>query len=188
MTTIIQYADIPKGSIIKCFDTTKKAGLIVQFEYKLEKWIGIFKNGSTSLTKISTLTNDQVVVAAGGRLYIIDPMKKSGNSFPIEYCDLQIDKDHVIIASFSLIDIYECNQLIKRISIDDIDGIRFSSLIDNALSGEFRQIDQVDIDKWIPFNLDTLTHEFKCDSGRMWEEITYHESKTTTRHLTMELK
>jgi hypothetical protein len=189
MTKIIKNGEIPPGSIIRCFDTTKEAGLIVQFESdKFEPWIGIFKNGSTSLTKISTLTNDQVAVAAGGLLYIISPIMKAVNSFQIEYNDLQIDKDRIFIASFSLIDIYEHNQLVKRISIDGIDGIRFSSLTENTLSGEFRQIDQVDFNKWIAFKLNSLTLKLNCDFGRMWEDITYKDGVITTCYLTMGTK
>jgi hypothetical protein len=75
----------------------------------------------------------------------------------IEYCNLQTDNDRSFLASFSLIDIYENNQLIKRISIDDIDGIKFLDLSGNTLHGEFRQIDQFDNNIWIAFDLNTLT-------------------------------
>ena len=105
-----------------------------------------------------------------------------------EYCDLQTDKDRFFLASFSHIDIYENNQLIKRIRIDDIDGIKFLSLSENTLHGEFRQIDQVDSNIWIAFELNTLTLEFNCDYGRMWEDITYQDGKENKRFLTMGLK
>ena len=105
-----------------------------------------------------------------------------------EYNDLQFDNNRFFLASFSFIDIYENNQILKRISIDDIDGIRFSSLNENTLHGEFRQIDQVNSNLWIPFELNTLTLEFNCDYGRMWVDITYQESKENKRFLTMEIK
>ena len=105
-----------------------------------------------------------------------------------DYCDLQTDNDRFFLASFSLIDIYENNQLVKRISIDDIDGIKFLSLSGKTLHGEFRQIDQFDSNIWIAFDLNTLTLEFSCDYGRMWEEITYQDSRENKRFLTMGLK
>jgi hypothetical protein len=105
-----------------------------------------------------------------------------------EYCELQTDNDRSFLASFSHIDIYENTQLIKSIIIDDIDGIKFLSLSGNILNGEFRQIDQIDPNIWIAFDINTLTLEFGCDYGRMWEEITYHDSKKNKRFLTMGLK
>lgn len=105
-----------------------------------------------------------------------------------EYCDLQTDNDRSFLASFTHIEIYENNQLMKRIEIDDIDGVRFLSLSGNTLHGEFRQIDQIDPNIWIAFELNTLTLEFRCDYGRMWEEITYQDDKEIKRFLNMGLK
>ena len=106
-----------------------------------------------------------------------------------EYYDLQTENDRSFLASFgNYIDIYESNQLIKRIRIDDIDGIKFLRLTENSLRGEFRQIDQIDYDIWIAFDLNTLTLDFSCDYGRMWEEITYQEGKEIRRFLPRGLK
>ena len=105
-----------------------------------------------------------------------------------EYCDLQTDNDRSFLASFTHIEIYENNQLIKSIGIDDIDGIKFLILSGNNLHGEFRQIDQIDSNIWIAFDLHTLTLEFSCDYGRMWEDITYQDGKEIKRFLTMGLK
>jgi hypothetical protein len=102
-----------------------------------------------------------------------------------EYCDFQTVNDRSFLASSGNIDIYENNQLIKRIRIDDIDGIKFLILRENSLHGEFRQIDQTDHDIWIAFDLNTLTLDFSCDYGRMWEDITYQDGKEIRRILTM---
>ena len=106
----------------------------------------------------------------------------------IEYTDERSDSNRFFLASYSLIDIYENNQLIKRISIDDIDGIRFLSLNGNILHGEFREIDQADPDIWISFELNTMTLDFTCDYGRMWEDITYINGKENKEYLTMGVK
>jgi hypothetical protein len=106
-----------------------------------------------------------------------------------EYYDLQIDNDRSFLASFgNYIDIYENNKLIKRILIDDIDGIKFLSLSENSIHGEFRQIDQIDNNIWITFDLNTLTLDFSCDNGRMWEDITYQDGNEIRKFLTMGLK
>jgi hypothetical protein len=62
------------------------------------------------------------------------------------------------------------------------------TLSGNTINGEFRQIDQINHNIWITFDLNTLTLEFSCDYGRMWEDISYQDSKENKRFLTMGLK
>jgi hypothetical protein len=140
------------------------------------------------ITEEPTLANENVLVIANGLVYLINPFNKTVYKFQIEYCDLKIQMNRIFLASFSFIDIYNDNRLLKSIYIDDIDGIRFKTLNNNKLRGEFRQIDQMDFNIWIPFELDTLSLDFNCDYGLMWKEYYFQDGKRETKYMTRGLK
>jgi hypothetical protein len=139
-----------------------REGLVVRFNpTSVEPWVGNFQRGETTCDSVfSHPDGRQVVIVAGGQVYIIDP-------------EMQRETQYAMSASINFaISMPELNQIVlcndlwfEAIRADGIgwssdrlswDGIRNISISAATLTGEaYSPLS----DSWSPFTLDLLTGE-----------------------------